>query len=156
MLRFAQHDRRPFEQLTRRVVAAHKTVNYASGDDHARRNLRYQGVAQETPALRGRSHIRWRTSIQSKQRDKYETNEINENIGNRRALRGSGEYGAGTDYNDDNYDRSCDRYDHNAAGNDQRGRHDHDLHARLGQSDAPNGTGRAPTAGVLHRGHRAT
>src|SRR6266542_651887 len=102
MLRFAQHDRRPFEQLTRRVVAAHKTVNYASGDDHARRNLRYQGVAQETPALRGRSHIRWRTSIQSKQRDKYETNEINENIGNRRALRGSGEYGAGTDYNDHN------------------------------------------------------
>jgi len=31
---------------------------------------------------------RWRTSIESKQREKYETNQINQNINGKLALRG--------------------------------------------------------------------
>jgi hypothetical protein len=35
-----------------------------------------------------REDTRWRTSIESKQREKYETNQINQNIGGKLALRG--------------------------------------------------------------------
>jgi hypothetical protein len=35
-----------------------------------------------------REDTRWRTSIESKQRDKYETNQINQNIGSRLGLCG--------------------------------------------------------------------
>jgi hypothetical protein len=35
-----------------------------------------------------REHTRWRTSIESKQREKYETNQINQNINGKLALRG--------------------------------------------------------------------
>src|SRR2546422_1178678 len=56
-------------------------TDYAHGCDHASRNLRYLGVAEEAPAVRSRRDTQWRTSIQSKQRDKYETNEISENVG---------------------------------------------------------------------------
>jgi hypothetical protein len=35
-----------------------------------------------------RENTRWRTSIESKQREKYETNQINQNISGNLALRG--------------------------------------------------------------------
>jgi hypothetical protein len=34
-----------------------------------------------------REDTRWRTSVESKQREKYETNQINENIGSKLGLR---------------------------------------------------------------------
>src|SRR2546421_12905081 len=65
-------------------------TDYAHGCDHASRNLRYLGVAEEAPAVRSRRDTQWRTSIQSKQRDKYETNEISENVGGWSGLRNGG------------------------------------------------------------------
>ena len=46
-----------------------------------------------------REDTRWRTSIESKQREKYETNQINENIGSRLALRGIAGISARADHN---------------------------------------------------------
>src|SRR2546430_5733959 len=65
-------------------------TDYAHGCDHASRNLRYLGVAEEAPAVGSRRDTQWRTSIQSKQRDKYETNEISENVGGWSGLRNRG------------------------------------------------------------------
>src|SRR5437773_4215399 len=41
----------------------HSKPVYARRDDRTRPKLRYGGVPEETPALRGRRHARWRTSI---------------------------------------------------------------------------------------------
>ena len=58
----------------------------------------------------------WKTSIQSKQRDKYETNEINENVGSWSGLCGGGGDNAGAgDHNNDHDGGPGDRY-HNDAG----------------------------------------
>ena len=48
-----------------------------------------------------REDIRWKTSIESKQREKYETNQINKNIGGKLGFCGIGGISARTDHNDD-------------------------------------------------------
>ena len=62
-----------------------------------------------------REDTRWRTSIESKQREKYETNQINQNIGGKLALRGIAGHSACADNNNDNEHRPRNGYDHNPA-----------------------------------------
>jgi hypothetical protein len=65
-----------------------------------------------------REDTRWKTSIESKQREKYETNQINQNIGSRLGLCGIDGISARTDHNYNNEHRPRNGYDHNAADHD--------------------------------------
>jgi len=92
----------------------------------------------------GRIHPRWRASIQSKQRDKYETNEISENIGSGSNVRGSGRHSfrAGDHHDDDN--EPCDRHDDYRVGDGHNHRHDCGLHAGFGYIMFRTSTAAAP------------
>ena len=79
----------------------HRRLIIAADTTTGARNLRYDGEPEKTPVLMDREDTRWRTSIESKQREKYETNQINENIGGKLALRGIAGCSAGAD--DNNY-----------------------------------------------------
>jgi hypothetical protein len=128
--------------------------DYALGCGQAGPKLRYQGVAEEIPALTSRKGTQSRTSIQSKQRDKYETNEISENIGSLSGLRGGGWYGAGArDHNRDDHNGPGDRYDDNRVGDDHERRHDYGLHARFGLYYVPIVDGYGPCEVLLHERH---
>src|SRR5215216_973720 len=83
--------------------------------DHRRPNLRYEGKRKKTPVLMDREGKRSRTSIESKQREKYETNQINQNIGGKLALRSIAGSNACADDNNYNEHRPRNGYDHNPA-----------------------------------------
>ena len=73
-----------------------------------------------------REDTRYRTSIESKQREKYETNQINENIGGKLALRSVAVCSACADDNNYNDHRPRNGYDHNPADDYQLcGQHRH-------------------------------
>ena len=100
-----------------------------------------------------REDTRWRTSIESKQREKYETNQINQNISGRLGLGGVARIGARAD--DDNYNdhRRSDRHIDNPTDDHQRcGKHCH-LHTRLGLLHVPNNVSCGARAVLLHEGY---
>ena len=97
-----------------------------------------------------REDTRWRTSIESKQREKYETNQINQNIGGKLALRGIAGLSARTDHNDNDEHRPSDRHNDNPTDDHQhRGKHRH-LYPGLGLFYVPNGGGGGARALLLH------
>src|SRR5205823_3241536 len=109
-----------------------------------------KGAVEETPVWSSRIHVRWRTSIQSKQRDKYETNEISENIGNGSGLRGSGRYSVRAgDHNHDDNEPGDGNDDHRVGDNHER-RDDYSLHARFGLYHVPHVDGYGPRAVLLY------
>ena len=72
------------------------------------------------------------TSIESKQREKYETNQIKQNIDGQLDLRGIARRSDRADDNNHNNDGSCNGYENNPADDYQHyGQYCH-LHARLG------------------------
>src|SRR2546430_15139560 len=108
-------------------------TDYAHGCDHASRNLRYLGVAEEAPAVRSRRDTQWRTSIQSKQRDKYETNEISENVGGWSGLRNGGGGRANAAKHKQNYHKPPRKPDKNKTSDKkQQGPDKTDKHTRIG------------------------
>ena len=114
-------------------------TDYAHGCDHASRNLRYLGVAEEAPAVRSRRDTQWRTSIQSKQRDKYETNEISENVGGWSGLcNGGGDRASAANHNHYYDSRPGNRYNHNSGDNNQQCRYNRDIHSGFGLFYVPN------------------
>jgi len=125
---------------------------YAHECDHARRNLRYQGVTEEAPARSDRDR-QWRTSIQSKQRDKYETNEISKNIGSRIYLRGGVRDSVGTnhDYHDHEWPGNGD--DDNSADNNHQCWHNCYVHAGFGLLYVPDNAGSGASTLLLYSGH---
>src|SRR5436190_18352090 len=129
-------------------------MDYAHGCDQASRNLRYLGVAEEAPAVRSRRDTQWRASIQSKQRDKYETNEISENIGGWTGLcDGVGDSVETGDHNDDNHSRPGNRYNNNSGDNNYQCRHDRHIHSGFGLLYVPNSAECAARALLLHERH---
>jgi len=134
-------------------------TDYAHGCDHARRNLRYQGITEEVPALSSRRDTQWRTSIQSKQRDKYETNEISENVGGWSGLcNGSGNRASAADHNHYHDSRPGNRYNDNSGDNNQQCRYDRDIHAGFGLLYVPDSAKCGADALLLHErhGHRGS
>ncbi len=129
-----------------------RKADYAPGCDHASRKLRYQGITEETPALTSRKGTRWRTSIESKQRDKYETNEINKNIGRGSGLCGSvwGGVGTGDDNHDDN-SGPCDWHDHNSVDDHDERRDNYGLHAGFGVYHVSHVSGCCPGSVLLYK-----
>src|SRR2546423_4081615 len=108
-------------------------TDYAHGCDHASRNLRYLGVAEEAPAVRSRRDTQWRTSIQSKQRDKYETNEISENVGGWSGLRNGGGGPARAAKHKPYYDNPPRKPDkHKPSHKKQQSPDKRDIHSRIG------------------------
>ena len=100
-----------------------------------------------------REDTRYRTSIESKQREKYETNQINENIGGKLALRSVAVCSACADDNNYNDHRPRNGYDHNPADDYQLcGQHRH-LHPRLGLLHVPNGVSCGARTVLLHEGY---
>jgi len=103
--------------------------------------------------LKDREYRRWRTSIESKQREKYETNQINQNIGVELGLRGIVGLGACADHNNHNHDRPRNGYEHNPADDYQRcGQHCH-LHAGFGLLHVPNSVSCGASPLLLHQRH---
>src|SRR2546430_9626919 len=124
-------------------------TDYAHGCDHASRNLRYLGVAEEAPAVRSRRDTQWRTSIQSKQRDKYETNEISENVGGWSGLRNGGGGPANAAKHKHNYDRRPGNPDnHKSRDKKQQCPHHRDIHSGFGLFFVANGA-QMPRGAVL-------
>jgi hypothetical protein len=128
-------------------------MGYLHGCDHARRNLRYQGVNEEASALRGRRDTAWSTSIQSKQRDKYETNEISKNIGSRICLRGGVRDSAGTDHDYHDNERPCNGHDDNSADNHHQCWHNCYIHAGFGLLHVPDNARCGAGTLLLYSGH---
>jgi len=130
-------------------------TDYANGCDDASRNLRYLGVAEEAPAVGSRRDTQWRTSIQSKQRDKYETNEISENVGGWSGLRnGGGDRASAANHNHYYDSRPGNRYNHNSGDNNQQCRYNRDIHSGFGLFYVPNGAECRAGALLLHERHR--
>jgi hypothetical protein len=103
-----------------------------------------------------REDTRSRTSIESKQREKYDTNQINQNIGGRLGLRGIAVRGVCADDNNHNDHRPRNGYDHNPADHYQRcGQYRH-LHAGLGLLHVPNGVSSGARAVLLHEGYHCS
>jgi hypothetical protein len=97
------------------------------------------GVTEEIPALRSRRDTQWRTSIQSKQRDKYETNEISENVGGWSGLCDRGGDSAGAaDHNNYHNSRPGNRYNNNSGDNNQQCWYNRYVHAGFGLLYVPN------------------
>ena len=87
---------------------------------------------------------------ESKQREKYETNQINKNIGGKLALRGIAGHSVCADDNNDNEHRPRNGYDHNPADDYQLcGKHCH-LHPGLGLLHVPNSVGCGARTVLLH------
>jgi hypothetical protein len=131
-----------------------KKGDYAHACDRRKRNLRYQGIAEKAPPRRGWGDRQWRTSIQSKQRDKYETNEISENIDGWNGLRGRAGNSAGAgdhDYYDN--DGPCNRDHYNSGNNNQYCRHNRYVHSGFGLLHVPDCTGCGTSALLLHERH---
>jgi hypothetical protein len=100
-----------------------------------------------------REDTRQKTSIESKQREKYETNQINQNIGGKFALRGIARRSARAEDNNHNDHRPCNGYDYNPADHYQRcGKHC-DLHPGLGLLHVPNSVGSGARTVLLHEGY---
>ena len=90
---------------------------------------------------------------ESKQREKYETNQINKNIGSRLGLCGIAGISARTDHNDNDEHRPSDRHNDNPTDDHQHcGKHRH-LHPGLGLFYVPNGVGCGARALLLHEGY---
>ena len=100
-----------------------------------------------------REDTRWTTSIESKQREKYETNQINQNIDRKLALRGISGRSDCADDNNHNNNGPCNGYEHNAANDHQCcGQYCH-LHAGRGLLHVPNNVGCGARALLLHEGY---
>lgn len=100
-----------------------------------------------------RDDTRKRTSIESKQREKYETNHINQNIGSNFGLRGIAGRGACADINNYNDHGPCHGYEHNPADDNQLcGQHRH-LHPGLGLFHVPNDVSCGAGTVLLHEGY---
>ncbi len=90
---------------------------------------------------------------ESKQREKYETNQINKNIGSRLGLCSIAGISARTDHNDNDEHRPSDRHNDNPTNDHQLcGKHCH-LHTGLGLFHVPNGVGCGARALLLHEGY---
>ena len=90
---------------------------------------------------------------ESKQREKYETNQINKNIGSGVGFCGIAGANARTDDNDNNEHRPGDRHNDNPTDDHQLcGKHRH-LHSGLGSFYVPNGVGCGARALLLHEGY---
>jgi hypothetical protein len=100
-----------------------------------------------------REDTRGSTSIESKQREKYETNQINQNIGGKLALRGIAGLSACADDNNDNEHRPRNGYDYNPADDYQYcGQYRH-LHPGLGLLHVPNGVSFGARTVLLYQGY---
>ena len=100
-----------------------------------------------------RDDTRWRTSVESKQREKYETNQIHQNIGGKLGLLGIAGRSACADNNNDNEHRPGNRDNNNPADDYQLcGKHRH-LHPGLGLFHVPNDNGCGARAVLLHKGY---
>ncbi len=100
-----------------------------------------------------REDTQWRTSIESKQREKYETNQINQNIGGRLGLRGVAQRNVGADVNNYNDHRPSDGHDDNPTDYHQFCRKHCDLHPGLGLLHVPNDVGCGARTVLLHEGY---
>jgi hypothetical protein len=111
------------------------------------------GEHKKTPVLMDWENKRSRTSIESKQREKYETNQINQNISGKLGLRGIARHSACADHNDHNIHGPGNWYDHNPADDHQRcGQYRH-LHAGFRLLHVPNDVGCGARALLLHEGY---
>jgi hypothetical protein len=119
-----------------------------------RLNLRYQGITEKAPAPGSRRNTQWITSIQSKQRDKYETNEISENVNGCGCLRSNtGNSARATDYDNNHDSGPGNRHNDNSSNNDKQCRHDCDIYAGFGLFHVSNGAECCTNALLLHERH---
>lgn len=100
-----------------------------------------------------RDDKRWRTSIESKQREKYETNQIHQNIGGKPGLRGIVGHGGCADDNNDNEHRPRNGHNNDSADDHEFGREYRYLQPGLGLLHVPNDGGYFACALLLHQGH---
>ena len=100
-----------------------------------------------------RDDKRWRTSIESKQREKYETNQIHQNIGGKPGLRGIVGHSRCTDHHNDNEHRPRNRHDNDPANDHQFGREYRHLQPGLGLLHVPNSLGCGARTLLLHEGY---
>ena len=97
-----------------------------------------------------REDKRWRTSIESKQREKYETNQINQNIRGKLTLRGVAGRSVYADDHNDNVHGSGDGHDDNPADDHQRGGKYSHLHPGFGLLHVPNDVSCGAGTVLLH------
>jgi hypothetical protein len=103
--------------------------------------------------LKDREDTRSSTSIESKQREKYETNQINKNIGGKLGLCGIAGIRARTDHNDNDEHRPSDWHNNHPTDDDQHcGQHRY-LHPGHGLFYVPNRVGYGAGAVLLHEGY---
>ena len=131
-----------------------ETANY----DILRRNVRggkYESTVQWDEFQHGANRTcTWRTSIQSKQRDKYETNEISKNVGGWSGLCDGGSDSAGaTDHNNYHDSGPGNRYNNNSGDDNQQCRYDRDIHSGFGLLYVPNSAQCGAGALLLHERH---
>jgi hypothetical protein len=103
--------------------------------------------------LKDRDDTRWRTSVESKQREKYETNQINQNISGKLSLRGITGHRGCADDNDNNEHRPSYRHNDNPTDDDQFGGQYCHLHPELGLLHVPNDVGCGARTVLLHQGY---
>jgi hypothetical protein len=125
----------------------------ADRGDHSEGNLRYDGKPEKAPVLMDREDKRWRTSIESKQREKYETNQINQNIRGKLTLRGVAGRSVCADDNNDNVYRPGNGHNYNAANDHQCGGKYSYLHPGFGLLHVPNDVSCAALTVLLHKGY---